>query len=90
MTFSPPSGQTCLAYATAFLDIAGGYLTNPEATVDCRYCKSTTGADYIENLGYSNNTKWRDWGIFIIFNISTTALVYFATWWFKIRPLYKK
>jgi ABC-type multidrug transport system permease subunit len=90
VTFSPPSGQTCFEYAAAFLDATDGYLTNPNATAACSYCQSTSGADYIKNLGYSNDTKWRDWGIFIVFNVSTIALVYFATWFFKIRPLYKK
>jgi ABC-type multidrug transport system permease subunit len=38
ITFDPPSGQTCAAYAADYLNSALGYLVNGNATVDCQYC----------------------------------------------------
>lgn len=34
--FNPPAGQTCLAYAGEWVASTGGYLTNPNATADCK------------------------------------------------------
>lgn len=37
--FNPPSGQTCVAWASDFVNAAGGYLDNPNDTTGCRYCQ---------------------------------------------------
>jgi ATP-binding cassette, subfamily G (WHITE), member 2, SNQ2 len=38
VSFSPPGGQTCGAYAADFLKSSLGYLVNPDAASDCQYC----------------------------------------------------
>jgi ATP-binding cassette subfamily G (WHITE) protein 2 (SNQ2) len=38
-TFNPPSSQTCAAWASDFVNAAGGYLDNPNDSTACRYCK---------------------------------------------------
>ncbi len=37
--FNPPSGQTCAAWASDFVNAAGGYLDNPNDSAGCRYCQ---------------------------------------------------
>jgi ABC-type multidrug transport system permease subunit len=37
--FNPPSGQTCAAWASDFVNSAGGYLDNPNDSAGCRYCQ---------------------------------------------------
>lgn len=90
ITFSPPAGQACLEYAGAFLETSAGYLVNNDGLTNCLYCPSSSGSDYIENLGYLNETKWRDWGIFVVFSVTTVGTAYLMVWIFKIRPLYRK
>ncbi|KAL8279014.1 hypothetical protein RQP46_008683 [Phenoliferia psychrophenolica] len=87
--FNVPVGQTCAEYAAPFLATAVGYLSNPEDTSNCGYCQMSSGGDYVGNFGYKYDQKWRDWGIFICFCVSNVAVIYGATWYTRIRPLFK-
>lgn len=53
--FDPPNGQTCQAYMSEFLQQSTGYLDNPDATSQCRYCSYSTGAEYLDSL---NLGRW--------------------------------
>lgn len=73
--FSPPSGQTCAAWASAFVSVAGGYLDNPDDTADCRYCQFRVGDQFYEPLNISYGNRWRDvWVLFayFVFNVIVT------------------
>lgn len=83
--FDVPSGQTCLSYAGAFAQEAGGYLLNPNATVDCQYCPYSVGDQYLATLNIEYGQKWRNFGIFLAFCISNWALVYFFVWSVRIK-----
>jgi ABC-type multidrug transport system permease subunit len=84
--FNPPPGQTCSAYASAFVTAAGqGYLTNPDATSDCGYCQYNSGVDYMRTLNIEPKDKWRYFGIFLAFCISNWALVYFFIYTVRIK-----
>lgn len=75
--FSPPSGQTCAQWAGKFAAAMGGYLDNPDATDECRYCQYRVGQSFYEPLQVSFGTRWRDFGIFIcyaVFNIIVLLL----------------
>ncbi|KAF7563915.1 hypothetical protein G7046_g188 [Stylonectria norvegica] len=80
--FQPPTASTCQAYAEEFLSRAPGYLMNPDAMLDCRYCHYATGQSYYEQYGYSFDHRWRNLRIFIgfiAFNYSAViALTYFT------------
>ena len=65
--FTPPAGQTCEAYAGPFVGRNGGYIDNPAATDECRYCQYRVGDDFYTPLGLSFDDRWRDLGIFIAF-----------------------
>ncbi|KAH9470579.1 hypothetical protein Pst134EA_007825 [Puccinia striiformis f. sp. tritici] len=43
--FQPPSGQTCIQWAGAFIQRSGGYLLDPTATSRYQYCESRVGDD---------------------------------------------
>ncbi|AFR98586.2 ABC transporter PMR5 [Cryptococcus neoformans C23] len=90
ITFYPPSGQTCYEYAAKYLATTSGYLVDDNSTTICQYCASSTGYDYVQQMGYSHGTKWRDWAITIIWCLSNILFCFLFTWAVKIRPLYKK
>ncbi|KAG5727434.1 Brefeldin A resistance protein [Termitomyces sp. T112] len=83
---NPPSGMTCAQYMNNFIALAGGYLTNPDATSDCNFCSVRSSDQFLAsnfNIFYSH--RWRNIGImfaFIAFNIFCT---YILTYLFRIR-----
>ncbi|KAK4247621.1 ABC-2 type transporter-domain-containing protein [Corynascus novoguineensis] len=95
--FNPPSGQTCIDFAGDFVRQAGrGYLLNPNDTYDCGYCPYVDGSEYLETLGISPDTKWRNFGIFLVFCVTNWMLVYFFVytvrikgWSFGFGPLFR-
>ena len=73
VTLEPPPGLTCQGYMEAFTSVAGGYITNPEATSSCNFCAFRTTDQF---LGLTFNIffhhRWRDVGIvvaFVVFNV---------------------
>lgn len=83
--FNPQPSQTCIEYAGAFAESAGGYLRNPQATMDCQYCQYSVGNQYLASLNIDAADKWRDFGIFLIFVFSNWFLVYFFIWSVRIK-----
>ncbi|KAK7025463.1 ATP-binding cassette transporter snq2 [Paramarasmius palmivorus] len=75
--FSPPAGQTCYQWAQPFVEVAGGYLNNANATSDCQYCQYRTGDEFITPLNIKYSTRWRDAFIifsFFVFNLLATVV----------------
>ncbi|KAF4578418.1 hypothetical protein EYR36_000225 [Pleurotus pulmonarius] len=75
--FNPPSGETCAAWAGAFVSVAGGYLDNPDDTSACRYCQFRVGDEFFEPLNISYSNRWRDvWILFayFVFNVIATII----------------
>ncbi|CAE6423760.1 unnamed protein product [Rhizoctonia solani] len=73
--FQPPSGESCLQWAGDFVNATVGYLDNPDATSDCRYCPYSLGDDFYAGLEIKFDDRWRELGImlaFIGFNIIIT------------------
>ena len=83
--FDPPPGSDCATYAAHFIQAAPGYLSNPTAHSQCRYCPYTTGSDYLATLHIDAGDKWRDFAIFLAFCVSNWALVYFFVWSVRIK-----
>ncbi len=85
-TFNAPAGETCFHYASRFLESAGGYLINPDATQNCGYCAFKNGDEYLRVLGMGGKGEmWRDLGIFAVFCVSNWMLVYFFIYTVRIR-----
>ncbi|CAN3499562.1 pleiotropic ABC efflux transporter of multiple drugs Cdr1p [Diutina catenulata] len=69
--FSPPSSQTCGDYMEEYISKAGGYLEDPGASDECRFCLMSTTNQYLQRVYASYEHRWRDFGIlwcFIVFN----------------------
>lgn len=95
-TFSPPSGETCLSYAGAFVEKMGGYLLNGDSTGDCQYCPMSNSNAFLDqkHIFYSTGWPWGYFGIFTLFAISSFALAYLFFYITKVNPpnskLFKK
>ncbi|EIM21935.1 P-loop containing nucleoside triphosphate hydrolase protein [Wallemia mellicola CBS 633.66] len=95
-TFSPPSGETCLSYAGAFVETMGGYLLNGDSTGDCQYCPMSNSNAFLDqkHVFHATGWPWGYFGIFTLFSISSFALTYFFYYITKVNPpnlkLFKK
>lgn len=75
----PPDNQTCQEFLGRFVDQAGGYLVNGDATDNCRYCPISTTDEFLGMINADYNNRWRDFGIgmvFIVFNIAAAVFFY--------------
>ena len=79
LTFNPTPPNTCIEYLQPFIDAAGGYVQNPQATSDCRFCTVGDSDVYLTQLSSEYSTRWRNFGImwaFIVFNIAAALVLY--------------
>lgn len=81
VTVNPPANQTCYEYLDlgGFMNAAGGYLENGDATSNCRYCPIKTTDTFLESLSSNFDNRWRDFGIgmvYIVFNIGASLFLY--------------
>ncbi|OSD01072.1 pleiotropic drug resistance ABC transporter [Trametes coccinea BRFM310] len=86
VTIQPPSGQSCSQYMEPYISMAGGYLTNPDATSGCQYCEFSTTDAFLGtsfNIFFSNH--WRDLGIFAAFICFNLFCIYSFTYMFRVR-----
>ncbi|OJJ07476.1 hypothetical protein ASPVEDRAFT_88724 [Aspergillus versicolor CBS 583.65] len=65
--FAPPSGQTCGQYMQAYIDSAGGYLQDNNATDLCTYCTVGKTNLYLKGVNAFYDQRWRNFGIFIVY-----------------------
>ena len=74
VTIQPPGGQTCGAFMAEYIQRAGGYLTNSDATSDCLFCSSRTTDEWLgPTFNIYWHDRWRNLGLFIcyiVFNVS--------------------
>lgn len=80
-TLNPPAGQTCGDYMQEYINSAGGYLLDNDATSDCQYCTIKDTNVYLSALHAEYSTRWRDFGImwaYVLFNIAAAMLLYWV------------
>jgi ABC-type multidrug transport system permease subunit len=78
--FQPPVGQSCGKFAGPFLSFGIGALYNPNATSNCKYCRFSTGDQYLKTLDFNWSHRWRNFGFmwaYILFNV---GMLCFVTW----------
>lgn len=63
LTFQPPSGQTCGAYMQKYITAVGGYLQQPSATSNCKYCTYDSTNVFLSAVSADYAHSWRDFGI---------------------------
>jgi ABC-type multidrug transport system permease subunit len=87
--FNPPSGQSCGAYMQPYLTKAPGYLLNPDATKECRYCSISVADTFLALSRIYWKNRWRNFGliwVYVFFNIAAAVLLYY---FFRVRPASK-
>lgn len=78
-TLQPPAGLTCLQYLQDYINSMGGYVLDPNASQDCKFCAAKSTNVYLEQVSSSYSHRWRNFGImwaFIIFNVFAALLLY--------------
>ncbi|GJN91548.1 hypothetical protein Rhopal_004571-T1 [Rhodotorula paludigena] len=76
-TIQPPSGQSCQDWMGPYVENAGGYLLDPNATADCRYCQYSAGDQFTGPLEitYDDRSKYAGWFfVYSVFNCLVTIL----------------
>ncbi|KAM0335530.1 hypothetical protein ACHAQA_000578 [Verticillium albo-atrum] len=87
--FDPPSNQSCREYLGDYISAVGGYLEQPAATSECRYCPIADTNVFLDSVSSSYDDRWRDFGIgmvYIAFNIAASLALY----WLVRMPKGKK
>jgi ABC-type multidrug transport system permease subunit len=87
--FNPPSGQSCGAYMQPYLTKAPGYLLNPDATKECRYCSISVADTFLALSRIYWKNRWRNFGliwVYVFVNIAAAVLLYY---FFRVRPASK-
>ncbi|KAK8129017.1 ABC transporter CDR4 [Apiospora sp. TS-2023a] len=87
--FNPPAGSTCGTYLDKYVSTVGGYIVDKGATTACQYCPMATTNAFLAQLNSSYDTRWRDFGIgmvYIVFNIAASLFLY----WLVRMPKGKK
>ncbi|KIW29433.1 uncharacterized protein PV07_05248 [Cladophialophora immunda] len=75
----PPRGQTCGEYLATYMQLAGGSLSNPNATEHCEFCPIASTNTFLASVSSYYGERWRNFGImwaFIIFNIAGAFFLY--------------
>jgi ATP-binding cassette subfamily G (WHITE) protein 2 (SNQ2) len=86
VTVEPLEGMDCGGFLGYYIENAGGYLWDINATSQCRYCPIRTTDQFLGpgfNIFYEHH--WRNFGLMIIFIAFNIACLYAMTYIFRIR-----
>lgn len=78
LNFPAPAGSTCKQYMAEYIDLAGGYLLDPNSS-QCSYCQINSTNTFLAGVNIYYDHAWRDFGIlwgYILFNIAAAPLIY--------------
>ncbi|RFU31901.1 hypothetical protein B7463_g4413, partial [Scytalidium lignicola] len=76
--FDPANG-TCAEYMSSYINTAGGYLQNPDATSGCSFCSISETNSFLASVASNFHDAWRNFGlmwVYIIFNVFAALLIY--------------
>ncbi|KAH7137782.1 ABC-2 type transporter-domain-containing protein [Dactylonectria macrodidyma] len=79
LSFDPPAGQTCGEYMAAYINTAGGYLQDLNATVNCQFCSIDDTNVYLAGVRAPYSERWRNLGIllaYIVANVFGALAIY--------------
>ncbi|KAJ4991976.1 ABC transporter cdr4 [Stagonosporopsis vannaccii] len=89
VNFQAPNGSTCGDYMADYMEMAGGYLQDREATGECSFCAIESTDVFLAQLSSNYDDAWRNFGIlwvYVIFNIFAALALY----WLIRMPKNKK
>lgn len=85
LVMQPPSGSTCGQYLSDYVDMAGGYVLDGNATNDCQLCPLNSTNSYLDGLSISFNDAWRNFG-FIWVYVAVNVVGALAIYWLARMP----
>ncbi|KAL3456007.1 ATP-binding cassette transporter [Aspergillus heterothallicus] len=92
----PPSGQSCSDYLSAYMQIAGGEVYNPDATENCQFCQMASSDPFLASVSSNYDSRWRNFGlmwVYICFNVAAALALYWflrvPKSWGNIRSLFQ-
>jgi len=74
-----PAGTACGTYMAPYIQLAGGYVTNPSATSDCGFCSISDTNVFLAAVSSHYEDRWMNFGIFwvyVVVNIVGAVLIY--------------
>ena len=78
--FDPPLGQTCGQYMEPYIKEAGGYVADPNNTLQCEYCQIALTDAFLESVNSIYSQRWRNYGIFLVFIAFNIIAAVFFYW----------
>lgn len=79
--FAAPSNTTCSTYMAPYIEEFGGYLVDPAARTECKFCVIADTNTFLNSFGVNYEDRWRNFGIlwgYVGFNILVAILLYWA------------
>jgi ATP-binding cassette, subfamily G (WHITE), member 2, PDR len=80
LNFDSPEGKTCGEYMQSYISMAGGYLTDPQATGTCNYCQLSSTTEFLLNINVDFGDRWWHLGILFVF-IVVNVVGAFGLYW---------
>lgn len=80
ISMDPIAGQTCQEFLGPYIEMAGGYLVNGNATSACQFCTVSTSNTYLESISAPFSIRWRNLGIFIAYPVFQVVMTFFFYW----------
>lgn len=84
-TFNAPPGQSCMEYAGAWIQQAGGQLYNGSGNTDCGFCQYSIGDQFAVTVSSEYNFRWQNYGIFLGFTVFEIFATYACYWYFSVK-----
>jgi ABC-type multidrug transport system permease subunit len=79
--FEPLPNTTCGLYLAPYIEQLGGYLSNPNAMMECEFCVIADTNTFLSSVGIDYEDRWRNFGIlwgFVVFNVLMAVLLYWG------------
>lgn len=90
LEFNPAPGySTCQSYMESYMNLNGGYLSDPNATSACEFCTISSTDTYLAEVSSYFSQAWRNFGlmwVYIGFNVVAAVFIY----WLARVPKGKK
>jgi ATP-binding cassette, subfamily G (WHITE), member 2, PDR len=90
LKLDPLPGTTCYSYLSPYIELAGGYLVNPEATSSCEYCPISNTNAFLRLVSSNYDERWRDFGILWVYVVVNVVMALFFYWLVRVPKKSKK
>lgn len=83
--FNAPPGQTCMAYAGAWVQQMGGQLINGDGMSNCGFCQYQVGDQFAQTVSADYSFRWQNYGIFLGFTVFEIFATYALYYYFSVK-----